>query len=78
MANINDVLAKSTQPPASIVDTTSDVGYYYFCKAVPGALQADPVWQIMRYTIATGEFLFADGDSNFDNIAANRSLLDYA
>jgi hypothetical protein len=56
-----------------------DNGTYTFIgKAEPGSLESDPVWQIQRLTNATTTILYADGDSNFNNIWTNYLSLSYS
>lgn len=51
----------------------------YYGWAVPGSLDSDAVWLIMKRAVVgtvTADY-FADGNSNYDNIWANRASLVY-
>jgi hypothetical protein len=52
--------------------------YVYIGHAIPGASTADDVWRIQRLTVASNAIVFADGNSNFDNIWDNRASLSYS
>jgi hypothetical protein len=58
---------------AEIIDTTTSATYSYHCEAQPGTLTSAALWRISRLTVATGVVQWADGNANFDNIAANRA-----
>lgn len=64
--------------PQSITDTTSNTLYIYYCetKKLDAAL-TDAVWQCSRYTKSNGRDVFANGNDNYTNIAANRASLTY-
>lgn len=52
----------------------------YRGEANPGALESAPVWRIRKITIAPDGDVseeWADGDANFDNIWADRPILNY-
>ena len=52
----------------------------YIGEAIPGSSESDSVWRIKRM-VEDGDdlqILFADGDSNFDNIWNNRASLSYS
>ena len=52
----------------------------YIGEAIPGSSESDSVWRIKRM-VEDGDdlqILFADGDSNFDNIWDNRVSLSYS
>lgn len=54
--------------------TVTYIGY-----AIPGSLESDPVWKIIKLEesgTVTKTYL-ADGDSNFDNIWSLRASLTY-
>ncbi len=51
--------------------------YTYIGNAVPGSADAAAVWQIKRLTNADNTIIWADGNSNFDNIWTNRAGLSY-
>lgn len=67
-------------PP--IIDTTTTSGTIYFGFATIGssASTSSPIWRIMKMVDSSGilTFSFADGDSNFDNVWANRTSLSYS
>lgn len=63
---------------ASIVDSTTSTTYTYMCEAMPGTLEAAAAWRICRMNNATGVTTWADGNANFDNVAANRAALNYS
>ena len=53
--------------------------YTYVGKAVAGTDDADPLWQITRYPSADFSVgIFADGDSNFNNVWDDRESLSYS
>lgn len=62
----------------SIVDDYTTAGYVYYCetKKLDAAL-TDPVWAVSRLTVATGREVWANGNDNYTNIAANRASLSY-
>jgi hypothetical protein len=51
--------------------------YTYFGFANPGSAEGDAVWKIKRLTNASDTIVFADGNSSFDNVWANRVALTY-
>jgi hypothetical protein len=51
--------------------------YTYVGYANPGTSEASAAWRVKRITNATGNILWADGNSNFDNVWANRVALTY-
>ena len=51
--------------------------YTYVGYSNPGTSEASASWRIKRMTNATGNILWADGNSNFDNVWANRLALTY-
>jgi hypothetical protein len=51
--------------------------YTYLGYAIPGTSEASAAWRVKRITNATGNILWADGNSNFDNIWANRVASTY-
>lgn len=73
---------ESPQSPAvqyaQIIDDTPP--YLYVCEAAIGAISTDAVWRIKRIETVSGVLLtkWADGDSNFNNIANNRTTYTYA
>ena len=62
----------------SITDTTTNAAYVYYCetKKLDAAL-TDAVWACSRITVATGREVWANGNDNYTNIAANRASLTY-
>lgn len=62
---------------AEIVDSTTTAGTTYICEAAPGSSASAAVWRCSKLVAATGVITWADGDGEFDNIAANRALLSY-
>jgi hypothetical protein len=61
-----------------IVDDISSSDYIYFGKADVGSDTSDAVWQVKKFTIATGIFTHADGNASFDNVWDNRASLTYS
>jgi hypothetical protein len=54
-------------------------GYTYIGKAVAGSLQSATKWQVSRIDESSGMImLFADGDTNFDNVWNNYATLTYS
>lgn len=53
--------------------------YLYVCEAAMGAVATDAVWRIKRLEDASGVLTtkWANGNSDFINIANNRTLLTY-
>ncbi len=51
-------------------------GYVYVCEATIGAATSNAVWRISRID-SNGNELFADSNSNFDNVADNYATLSY-
>lgn len=62
------------------IKTTVVGAITYFAKAAPGTLQADAKWQAMKIDETGGNVVmtWADGDSNFDNIAVDLASLSYS
>jgi hypothetical protein len=54
--------------------------YTYIGEAQPGSLTSDPVWRCKRIQDNTSIVIttWADGNANFDNIAANIQALSYS
>lgn len=55
--------------------------YTYVAHAIPGSNQASAVWRVKRiYDDGAGGLVqtWADGNSNFDNIATNLTSLSYS
>jgi hypothetical protein len=63
---------------ALIVDSTTTAGFTYLCEAQPGTAAATAAWRISKITDATGVTVWADGNGNFDNVAADRASLTYS
>lgn len=84
-ATLLALLAKQTELnlrfeyPNFTLDTTTTAGVVYFYQTnVNGSAETAATWKVGRYTQATATKEWADGDTNFDNVAANRALLTYA
>ncbi len=62
------------------LDETSTTDVTYVGKAVVGSSEASAVWQIQQIdeTGATLKVLFADGDTSFNNVWADRVSLSYS
>lgn len=63
------------------IDPAATPEVTYKGEAIPGTLTSAALWRVSRITIqADGdiEIVFADGDSNFDNIWDNRLSLSYS
>lgn len=51
----------------------------YLARALPGSSQSNPVWQAMKVDGTTGIVVtWADGNSNFDNVATDLTTLSYS
>ncbi len=59
-------------------DTTSSASYSYSCEAPAGTATSAAGWRISRYEYATGKNMYADGDTNYDNVADDRASLTYS
>lgn len=58
---------------------TEDGTTSYVACAAPGSLQSDAVWQAFKIDESSGLVItFADGNSNFDNVATDLSALSYS
>ena len=63
---------------AMIFDDTNDP-ILYLCEAVAGSASSSAVWRVKRIdTTNGGTITWADGNTNFDNIADNRASLSYS
>lgn len=51
-------------------------GYTYIAKAAPGTTEATAKWKAYRYD-SNGTKTYADGNSNFDNVATDLTSLTY-
>lgn len=59
--------------------TTESGSITYVALAAPGSLQSDAVWQCRKIDETSGTVItWADGDSNFDNVATNLASLTYS
>lgn len=58
---------------------SDDANVSYKCHALAGSLPSEAVWRIERLTVDGDNLIgvYADGDTNFDNILNNREELDY-
>lgn len=69
---------------ATIVDSTSNALYVYFCEALPGTATSAAAWRCSRLTLANGQTQWADTSTgtgaigSFKDIANNRAALTYA
>ena len=72
-------LATSAATYATRLDEVS-ASLNYVGKAVAGTLDSDPLWQIQRIQVSgvVTTIQFADGNTNFDNVWANRGSLTYS
>jgi hypothetical protein len=73
--NIGEVIAELDLIIDEIDSLTTYIGY-----AQIGSLESEPVWQI-RKAVRTGtvtKFLWADGDSEFDNVWSDHLSLTYS
>lgn len=52
--------------------------YTYAGEALPGTATSSVGWRIKRLTNATNALVWADGDSNFDNVWDSRASLSYS
>ena len=55
----------------------SSGGYDYFCFAAPGTALATAKWQVIQLD-GSGNLMYADANANFDNVATDPTLLNYA
>jgi len=76
LANIKTELQTSNQEYAIRQD--EDATHRWTGLATPGSATSAAVWQISRETIADGTVLWADGDSNFNNIWNDHLTLTYS
>ncbi len=61
-----------------IDDTTSSATHSYSCEAPAGTATSAAGWRCSSYEYATGYTKYADGDTNYDNIADDRATLTYS
>lgn len=52
-------------------------GYTYVCKAAVGTAESSQAWKIFRID-SSGSKMYADGDSEFDNVATDPTALSYS
>lgn len=53
--------------------------FYYYAWALPGTSESVAEWRISRWTVASPQkLLWADGDTDFDNVWADRASLSYS
>lgn len=58
---------------------TEQTSLYIYCgEALPGADEADPVWKVKRYNKTTLVVLWADGNSDLDNVWNDYLSLSYS
>ena len=73
---IPHVITESTQETVRIDDTGT---YQYFGKAPIATAGSTAAWQISRLTVANPQsLLWADGDSDYDNVWDNHASLSYS
>lgn len=73
----NAVLAYTNEDFNMITD--EDATYYYFAKALPGTATNKALWQCKRTTKSSPYItLYANGSSEFNNIATSIKTLTYA
>jgi len=75
LPNGNILSTYDTQKYALQIQT--DATYTYIAEALPGTAISSALWRAKRVITATGITTWADGDSNFDNIATNLAGLNY-
>lgn len=71
------VVASAGSDTAYTVRVDEGATYTYIGEADPGSAEGDAVWRVKRMTNATTTILWADGDTNFDNVWTNRASLTY-
>lgn len=71
------VTAAAANPYAQVFDESADP-VLYVCEAPAGSATASAVWRIKRVDVSTGITTWADGNTNFDNVADNRAALSYS
>lgn len=55
--------------------------YTYIAIAVPGTADVSATWQVQRIDVSVAgdtRFMWADGDTNFDNVATDLTALSYS
>lgn len=73
-----DLGTGTTEALALSVRLDEGATYTYIGNAAPGTATSAASWQVKRMTNADSTILFADGNSNFDNIWDNRASLSYS
>ena len=79
MSNPGVFQATSFKDQSIIIDDSSST-ISYFCFANAGSSSASALWKVFRIDTSTSPLTvikFADGNANYDNIAANRATLTY-
>jgi hypothetical protein len=73
---------ESLERQTSIRIDYSGISPIFIGEAPPGSLTSDPVWRIRQIVYVPGpnpsQIIWADGDTNFDNIWDNRASLSYS
>ena len=75
LPNGNILNVYDTQKYALQIQT--DATYTYIAEALPGTATTSPTWRAKRVVTATGVTTWANGDSNFDNLANSLTTLSY-
>jgi len=81
IAGVENSAAKVTSVANTKRYDQVDATTAYLGEAVVGTLEAKPSWRIQKLIFTAGgsvTILFADGDSNFNNVWADRATLSYA
>lgn len=61
------------------VKITEDGSITYIAQANPGTLEADAKWKALKMDATSGlKIEWADGNTSFDNVATDLTLLDYS
>lgn len=68
----------SDSPMQYLIDKTTTADVTYFCEAPVGIATSAAGWRIAEYHRVNGTFRYADGNTNYDNIADNRASLTYS
>lgn len=75
----NDSITTHAAQLTTRLDDTSTLNMTYVGEANIGSAESSAVWRIKRIDETSGiKILYADGDSNFDNIWNNRTSLAYS
>lgn len=72
--------ATTTYPPIIDTTTTANTVYFGFVAVGSSGSTSSAIWRIMRMVESSGvyTFAFADGNTNFDNVWDNRTILSYS